>query len=347
MLLDDRGLFLFDVSKHQALYNKETNIWTYINWDVMKVSGVSAVICKAGQYNFTDFTFDYNWKEAKRVGIPRASYWFLDYRATGTEQARRYWDIMKNDPGEGPLVIDYEQGSGGDWDRLYNFISELQRISGYPNERIWIYTGYYFWIEHSPITIAQRQWFAKYPLWLAWYADSPAFVRIPDMWTECVLWQKGTPTIGKQVGAQSLEIDYNVFNGDTEKFARYFIGGTNPPPPGDPMYFKATTTVNIRSSAGVTDTNDLGSFNILTNDIVEVDTLPVILGTTTWRKIRKIWRNDQPVTFAPSTTNEYWCAERVGTSTPLVQTNYIPPVTARHVVEVWVDSVLVYRQELT
>jgi GH25 family lysozyme M1 (1,4-beta-N-acetylmuramidase) len=347
MQLDDKGLFLFDVSKWQAKYDQITNVWTYINWDLMRASGVSAVICKAGQYNFKDFTFDHNWREAKRVGLPRASYWFLDYRLSGTEQARKYWTIMKDDPGEGPLVIDYEQGSGGDWDRLYNFILELQRLSGYPNERIWIYTGYFYWIEHSPETIAQRQWFAKYPLWLAWYANTPEFVQLPDMWTECILWQKGTPTIGYSVGAQSAEIDYNVFNGDKVKFVSYFGEGSDPPPTGDTMYFKASTTINIRSSAGVTTTNDLGLFNILTNDIVEVEPDPVIVGTTTWRKIRKIWRNDQPVTFVPSPSNEYWCAERVGTTTPLVQTNYIPPVTARHVVEVWIDSVLVYRQELT
>lgn len=349
MILNDRGIFAFDVSRWQALLDKETGIWTYIDWNVMKASGVNFVVIKCGQNNFKDFTFVYNWAEAKRLGIPRASYWFLDFRSSAKSQAELYWDFIKDDPGEGPLIVDYENGSGGDWNDVYNFIIRLQELSGYPNHRIWIYTGYYYWNEHSPLMPAQNQWFAQYPLWLAYYTTHPEYAQLPGLWDKCVLWQKGTPAIGYSVGARSAEIDYNVFNGNEFDLARYFTSINVPPPPttGEPMYFRATTGVNIRSSAGVTPDNDLGTFNLIAGDIVEVDDVPVIIGTATWRRIRKIWRTDQAVTLAPSSTGEYWCAEKVGTSIFMVQTAYTPPITARHRVQVYIDDVLVFEQELT
>lgn len=349
MIFDDRGLVGFDVSRHQALYNKETDTWTYINWDLMKASGISFVICKAGQNNFYDPTFSYNWFEAKRRGIPRGSYWFLDYRTSPKSQAQKYWELLKDDPGEGPLVVDFESGSSGLWEDAYDFIVELQRLSGYPDHKIWIYTGYYYWIDAFDIGEEVKMlWFKRYPLWLAWYASEAKDVIIPPPWTKCVLWQQGTPVIGLQSGAQSKEIDYNALNGDELSLAYYFEG-VEIPPLGEPMYFKVvTTSLNVRSSASAPsdNSNDLGAFNLMANDIVEVDDLPVIASGTTWRKIRKIWRSNRELPFPVSPTGEYWAAEKTSTGALMLWTNFIPPVTAAHVIEVYIDGVLDYRREL-
>jgi GH25 family lysozyme M1 (1,4-beta-N-acetylmuramidase) len=346
MIFDDRGIVGFDVSFYQSYYNRERDTWTYIDWELMKQSGISFVICKAGQNDYYDPTFSYNWFEARKVGIPRASYWFLDYRSSPKLQAQKYWELMEPDPGEGPLIVDFEKGSSGFWDDVYAFITELQRLSGYPDHKIWIYTGYYYWIDAFKFgEEANQLWFGKYPLWLAWYCADEDEVIIPPPWKKCVLWQQGTPPIGKSVGAQSKEIDYNVFNGDDLSLAYYF-DGVDPHIIEEQMYFKALTTLNIRSSAAALTTNDLGDFNLLAGDIVEVADSPTLNGGVTWRKIVKIWRNSQPLTFPTSPTGEYWAAEK-GSAVWMTVTTFTPPTPANHVVEVFIDGNCVFRQELS
>lgn len=223
------GLFIyegFDVSFYQD--NDETP--QGIDFHKMKEYGASFVIIKAGQYTYKDEDFDYNWKHSKEAGIPRSAYWFGDKDSSGKSQAQLFWDIVKNDPPEGMLFIDYEDGSWTDWNQLYNFITELQRLSGYPNSKIGIYTGYYYWFDHSPFSNTVRDWFKKYSLWLASYTTKPEYVKVPAPWVECLIWQDYTPAIGGIVGVESKEVDHNLFNGDEDKF-RFYLGGTPIAPP--------------------------------------------------------------------------------------------------------------------
>lgn len=252
MIFDDKGVFGFDVSFYQAFYNRDNGKWTYIDFQKMKDYGASFVIIKCGQDDYLDPTFAHHWKEAKRIGIPRGSYWFLDQDNQAQEQARIYWNAVKDDPGEGPLVVDYEYGSGGMWQVLYDFIAELQRLSGYPDNRIWIYTGYFYWIEHRPQSLAQRAFFSKYPLWLAYYTDSPEKAQCPSDWEEPVLWQEGTPAIGLAAGAQSREIDRNRFNGND--LAKHFSTstGTTMPTPATQYRFTYSPLTTERTSPATT-----------------------------------------------------------------------------------------------
>lgn len=283
MNFNDQRIRAFDISFYQG----NPNEGYFVDFQKMKNYGVSFVVIKAGQQDYADPAFTFNWSHSKAVGLHRAAYWFLDKDRTPQSQANFFWSLLRNDPGEGPLVVDYEEGSSGNWQDLYDFIVELQRLSNYPNHKIWIYTGFFYWLNHSPLSLAQRQWFARYPLWLAWYADDPADVRVPDMWQECVLWQKGTPAIGLQVGVHSKEIDFNVFNGDENNLAIYFSGVEVPPPPtGDETMYvgtvkaNATPYLNLRDAASVTGV-DIG--NLYPNDAIEADLL-----TNGWLHITKI-----------------------------------------------------------
>jgi GH25 family lysozyme M1 (1,4-beta-N-acetylmuramidase) len=205
------------------------------NWRDENGSGINFVIIKAGQHWWKDPAFDYNWRAAKEAKIPRASYFFLDKDGDGKTQAQLYWDILKADPGEGPLIVDFEWGSG-EWEHhLEDFLVELTRLSGYPTERIWIYTGFFYWQDHGPQTQAQKDWFLRHPLWLAWYTDDPADVSVPYPWLMVTLWQKGTTDVwGPDLGVHSLELDWNEFNGDDALFRRYFIYEDETPTPAPP-----------------------------------------------------------------------------------------------------------------
>lgn len=225
MEFDDQRIYGFDVSFYQDINATPQKI----DFVRMKETGASFAVIKAGQYNYADEDFGDNWRNAKLAGLPRSAYWFCDHRDSGQAQARRFWALVKNDQPEGMLFADYEEGSWTSWNDLYLFLYELQQQSGYPSDRIGVYTGGYWW-THSPVGEVARNWFKQFPLWLAWYTTDVTNVKVPLPWTECLLWQDGTYPIGITVGVESKEIDHNKFNGGTDKF-KHFMGGEPVPPP--------------------------------------------------------------------------------------------------------------------
>jgi hypothetical protein len=252
MNFEDFGIYGFDVSWYQDVNATPQKI----DFVKMKEYGASFAVIKVGQYTYADEDFADNWRNCKAAGLPRSGYWFGDKDDSGQAQARRFWNLVKNDQPEGMLFIDYENGSWTDWNQLYGFLKELQTLSGYPSKRIGIYTGYYYWIDHDPLNVESRNWFKQFPLWLAAYAPTPTLIKVPTPWTECLLWQDGTPAIGWQVGAESREIDHNRFNGDPNKFKEY-MGGVpvTPPNGGDVILYyadlKSGYTSNVRPGAGL------------------------------------------------------------------------------------------------
>jgi GH25 family lysozyme M1 (1,4-beta-N-acetylmuramidase) len=228
MQFDDRGIKGPDISFYQTLRDENGNVIEYVDFDKMKAKGVDFVIIKAGQNTWADPDFDHNWREAKRVGIPRAPYFFLDYRAEGKAQAERFWSLIQDDPGEGPLVVDFEIGSGG-WRGLWDFLVRLQELSHYPADRIWIYTGYYYFKDFGPQEDHELIEFLVYGLWLAAYTNNPDGVLVPRPWPTAKMWQRGTTVVyGPDYGVHSLELDWNSFNGDWEEFKKYWIVPNDP-----------------------------------------------------------------------------------------------------------------------
>lgn len=218
-----RLVFLADVSKWQGV----------INWLMMARAGVMGAIIKCGQGTGQDPQFENNWLNA-RGHVPRGTYWFWDSRIAPRQQAALWWGWIKNDIGELMHFADYEESYGGafgGWQNFKIFLEEFKRLSN-GRVKIGIYTGYYYWIAHSPANLADLGYFAQYHLWMAWYTINPAVVKIPKPWTELILWQYGTipPKPIYEYGVQSLELDSNNFNGDEEAYIRYFGLGTPVPP---------------------------------------------------------------------------------------------------------------------
>jgi hypothetical protein len=233
MLFEDKGIFGPDLSFYQADPNKRqfVDYHKMKAWRNEKGEGISFVIIKASQRQYHDPAFAVNRAAAREAGIPRAFYHFLDYRADGKAQAQFFWNLIKDDPGEGPLIVDFEDGSGFWEHRLEDFIVELQRLSKYAADRIWIYTGYYYWLEMGPQTAADQSWFSQYRVWIAAYTDKPDYVKVPRPWITSTMWQRGVTIVyGPDLGVLSLELDWNSFNGDREAFNRYWITGYVPEP---------------------------------------------------------------------------------------------------------------------
>ena len=94
-----------DVSKWQGV----------IDWGKVKASGISFAILKCGGSDagfYTDSTFEYNYKEAKKNGIAVGAYYFvgkdcITYEA-GVADAKRMLSICNGKEFDMPLFIDVE-----------------------------------------------------------------------------------------------------------------------------------------------------------------------------------------------------------------------------------------------
>jgi GH25 family lysozyme M1 (1,4-beta-N-acetylmuramidase) len=290
-----QGITGFDVSKWQGT----------IDFQKMKGGGASFVILKASQGNWPDPMFAENWAKAKGV-LPRATYHYYDNRYPPKEQARKYFDIIRGDL-EGMCWLDLEDKSAGmyaGWRNWFDFCEELKLL--YPGVKIGIYSGFFYMAEMlSYAKPIERNYFAQYPLWQAWYFPADPFhpkyetILIPLPWLEYLILQSGTPSIGRDAGVESEEIDYNQFNGDTNKFAKYFGGELPQSEPEEPMiqwYRVNASALNIREGAGV-------SYEIvgklIAGDLIEAAGEP--LGG--WVKITGILRDGTSVLFPA----EAWC----------------------------------------
>lgn len=255
MPFDNQGITIYDESFWQTILFDSNGNWlpperrNYIDFVKMRDAGnASATVLKVGQHNYLDPAFPVSWRDSKGI-LPRSAYWFMDYRSTAKAQAIMYWDAVKNDLAEGMYFFDFESGSGN-WNQLYNAIYEFQQLSGLPNDKIGIYTGYYYWTENvvahptNPASLATLNWFAKYPLWLAYYSEIQ-YIRVPKGWTmdTLLLWQWGTPSIGRSVGCWSEEVDANLLNGGYDKLYKYFGRIGNIPVPPNPVSFPYSITI--------------------------------------------------------------------------------------------------------
>ena len=227
MIFNNNAIIGADVSFYQGY----PPAFPLIDFAKMRSYGFDFVIIKAGQRNYVDPAFWVNWTAAKNI-LPRASYWYYSNSYSAIAQAKIYWDIIRDDA-EGICWLDLEDSKLGNyrgWRYWYDWLETFKMLSGLPDERIGIYTAFYYWIdEMMKANLSQREYFKRYPLWLADYVNNPLHpdfskIYIPSPWSDedCLMVQTGTPVIGLQAGVSSKEIDFNYFNGDRDKFNRVF-----------------------------------------------------------------------------------------------------------------------------
>ncbi len=183
-----------------------------IDWEYMRVtSDISRVIIRAGQGGWSDPKFEFNYSEAKRVGLQRGVYWFYDDRYSPRHQRELLVSMLGRDLPELPIFCDWERTYFGRYSGLGNVVAFMQDVErALPECKVGMYTGYYWFLSHSN---AIRNYFhLKYlktkPLWLAWYVSDFQRVKVPRPWTEINYWQYGTPQL--TLGQSSKEIDMNL-----------------------------------------------------------------------------------------------------------------------------------------
>jgi len=242
-------------------------------------------------------------------------------------QARAMWNRVKDVPRQLPFVIDFEwtyyggKLSNPDYSDLDIFLTEFIRVSG---QKPLLYTaaGYTSLFGAVPSYIKNK----IAGLFVAHYgAITPMLPLGLDVWD---FWQFAS-TLDQDYYAPSLKLkkELDGIYWKSGEAQLYTLAGSTPIPPSDgggisgmieDKYYKVTaSSLNIRSSGATLSTNDLGTFNLLVNDIVHVVEV-VVSNSVTYHRLNKIWRNgikhEYPFSSMPlyvnSPTANYWSAER-------------------------------------
>ena len=156
-----------------------------INWDLVKESGISFAILKAGGSDegcYTDPTFERNYAGAKAAGIPVGAYYYVGPLCTSKEagiaDAQRFLNIIKGKTFEYPVYIDLEStnppAKQGATTATIVF-SEFMENNGY---FVGIYasdiSGF-----HDRLDISRLSAYSK---WVAIYGSKPQYVTSYDIW---------------------------------------------------------------------------------------------------------------------------------------------------------------------
>ena len=224
-----------------------------VNFVTMRDAGLKGVIIRAGQRYWVDIRFKENWAKAKaaglpgQTGLPRGSYWYYDSREDPKKQAALWWSLIRDDTGELVHVADLEEGYGGPYGssaHMRTFVQEFQRLSGLPDARIVIYTGFYWWNSR----VGNDSFFKRFDAWIAWYA-SMSVVRVPLPWAESdlIFWQYTSSGDGFLYGVSSREIDLDWYCCDLASYVQRFNLGGGGIPPGGTMSVIITPDKTIGS----------------------------------------------------------------------------------------------------
>lgn len=239
-----------------TIEGKDISIWQddnstpqMFNFDTAVQKGVRFFGIKVSQANWLDQDFVMNWANCKLRKFKRMGYHFLSWDIPIVDQANVFISALRNDPGEIYPVVDFEMRTGAPSatvasEKLWEFISRVE--SGLARQMM-IYTSPSYWREFGSTNIKFNK-----PLWIANYNVS--YPTIPEPFSSWLFWQyglgKGT---GLSFGAESLDLDQDVFNGDEAKYTSMF--GSELPQVYTPsakalVYSVNVTTLNVRSGPG-------------------------------------------------------------------------------------------------
>jgi GH25 family lysozyme M1 (1,4-beta-N-acetylmuramidase) len=200
----------------------------------MREYGFEFVILKASQRNYPDPSFAHNIQAVQGI-LPYHTYHYYTNDYNPTLQAWEYWQTIKP-YFQGIAWLDLEDRNPGTcrgWKHWYDFLETFMILSKLSNTQVGIYSSYWYLREELlKASWAEREYFHRYPLWLADYGVrgsdpmKPDFASkiVPAPWNDddCLMVQTGTPVIGEYAGVSSKEIDYNFFNGGMDLFNKIF-----------------------------------------------------------------------------------------------------------------------------
>lgn len=200
------------------------------DWPKVAASGIQFAITKATEgVGYLNPTFARNWLEIKAAGIKRGAYHFAELGANQPEVEADYFLANVSRVGGlaagDMLALDLEdkegslgrmpEGAVAAW--ALAWLRYVERQTGVVPL---LYTGAYVISEHGLTDPA----FARYPLWLASYRETPP--PVPAPWASIAIWQH---TDKGSVPGIVGNVDLNRFLGTAEQLAALGKRGAEQP----------------------------------------------------------------------------------------------------------------------
>eukprot|EP00040_Diaphanoeca_grandis_P019781 m.104738 g.104738 ORF g.104738 m.104738 type:complete len:330 (-) comp27591_c1_seq1:156-1145(-) len=169
-----------------------------VSWSSVKAAGAGFGIAKATEgETVTDGEFASNWASMRSVGMgARGAYHFAHPGESASTQASHFVKTVGH-LGHGEFyVLDIESATSklrasGNWTKevradvaawCVSFVNEVMSLSGVGKNRVWIYTGAWFWDPDAGGSSA----LSAHPLWVSGYSAEPP---IPKGWLTWTMWQ--------------------------------------------------------------------------------------------------------------------------------------------------------------
>jgi len=200
-----------------------------IDWQKAADKGTKFAFIRCCNGFTPDSDFEYNWREARRVGILRGAYIFHDYRVTPSGQAEFFAARLKDDPGELPPVLDIEKywtpyPTRAGWLSAISIMVETLKKAGHP--RVIFYSNPDIILNTlSPIPNE----LLALPLWIAHYGVNQPTAKAVAPWGSWTFWQYSSTGPGLDYGMESKGLDMDWFNGNETELCQ-FAGVEGVPP---------------------------------------------------------------------------------------------------------------------
>ena len=173
----------------------------YVDFNAVKQSGVKAVYMKASESNyFIDQYASENSINAKKAGLKVGYYHYLTGTSSPEEQARLFYNCIKDKPNDLKPCVDVESSPSTACDYTIRFINEFKKLS---NMDVVVYT-YSNFINNFDSRLSQ------YTLWEANYNNTPFSLPSNGIWTNRAGHQYSSK--GTVPGVNAKEVDLDVFN---------------------------------------------------------------------------------------------------------------------------------------
>ena len=265
-----------------------------MHWDIYKQHARAAII-RIGQGLWMDTEFGINYSGAKAQGIGLGGYWFFDDRYSPQQQAAIIIQALQGKTFELELFVDWEVSYGGPYAALPQAVKLMQLLesAGLHVKAIGMYTGYYYFREHTNATTqaVEFRYLALHPLWLAWYATA-SMVQVPAPWLNWTHWQFGTPVMDWGQANGPTQLDMNKSNYTAVEFYNRYLAGIIPPGSGDPMpqigtCISHTHVLSLRPLHQVSGASSISQVGLNVKlPVTEIWTAP---STTTLNRIGDVW----------------------------------------------------------
>lgn len=190
----------------------------------VKADGFDAVCIKMGEGNWYDPNFVMNWGHFKGV-LPRQAYWLIDDRWTLASHIAAILAGLGTDPGEIPLLIDYEDIPS--LNVKLAPVSWVQQIDAAHKAKYGyhgiLYSRNDLWIQAGG---PSQPWALDIPWFDAWYPYYPDPIdggppTPPAPFKTWLMWQYCES--GPEPGFQSLDVDKSVWNGSVTDMNNWLV----------------------------------------------------------------------------------------------------------------------------